>query len=213
MCTRSVRVPVAPSLRKSSSAYSRRSKDFMTAGSRCWPALVSTKECGRRSNNCTPTIFSSAITWRDNALCDISSALAAAVKLKCLATPSKARRAFNGSHRRSRCELVISRCPGFCIADCALLIGDDGSRCQIQMICGPKSGGCQYQQRRPQRSCVGRPWSREPVAQEADRPGSNDQIQNVGDQQRYGDKHVAHAARREIVEQAETRTDIKVNGG
>ena len=37
---------VAPSLRMSSSAYSSRSKDFMTAGSRCWPALVSTSACG-----------------------------------------------------------------------------------------------------------------------------------------------------------------------
>ncbi len=75
---------VAPSLRMSSSAYSRRSKDFMTAGSRCCPAFVSTSACGWRSKSCAPINFSSAITWRDKALCEINSALAAAVKLRVL---------------------------------------------------------------------------------------------------------------------------------
>ena len=54
ICTRRVRCVGAPSLRMSSSAYSSRSKDFTTAGSRCWPALVSVSACGRRSKSCTP---------------------------------------------------------------------------------------------------------------------------------------------------------------
>ena len=107
ICTRSVRCVGAPSLRMSSSAYSSRSKDFTTAGSRCWPALVSVRACGRRSNSCTPVRRSSAMTWRDRALCEMSSALAAAVKLPCLATPSKARSAFSGSQRRSMVFLLI----------------------------------------------------------------------------------------------------------
>ncbi len=68
----------------------------MTAGSSSCPALVSTSACGLRSNSCAPISFSSAITWRDKALCEISSALAAAVKLECLATPSKARKRVQG---------------------------------------------------------------------------------------------------------------------
>jgi hypothetical protein len=91
----------------SSSAYSNRSKDFMTAGRRCCPALVSTRACGLRSNNWVPISFSSAITWRDRALCEINKALAAAVKLECLATPSKARKAFSGSQRRSIVVLLM----------------------------------------------------------------------------------------------------------
>ena len=79
----------------------------MTAGKRCCPALVSTRACGLRSKSWVPINFSSAITWRDKALCEINSALAAAVKLECLATPSKARNAFSGSQRRSIVVLLM----------------------------------------------------------------------------------------------------------
>src|SRR6266850_2273270 len=41
------------------------------------------------------------MTCRDSALCEISRALAAPVKLPCLATASKARKALSGSQRRS----------------------------------------------------------------------------------------------------------------
>ena len=78
-----------PSLRMSSSAYSRRSKDLVTAGSRCWPALVNTSECGRRSKSCTPISRSSAMTCRDSALWEISSAFAAAVKLSAWRRPRR----------------------------------------------------------------------------------------------------------------------------
>ena len=83
----------------------------MTAGSRCWPAFVRTRACGRRSNNCAPINFSSAITWRDSALWEINKALAAAVKLLCLATPSNARSAFSGSQRRSIVVFAIPNPP------------------------------------------------------------------------------------------------------
>ena len=111
ICTRKVRRVGAPSLRMSSSAYSKRSNDFMMAGSRYWPALVRTKACGRRSKSCCPSSFSSAMTWRESALCEISKALAAAVKLPCLATPSKARNAFKGSQRRSIGESLMNTLP------------------------------------------------------------------------------------------------------
>ena len=91
----------APALRISSREYSRRSKDLVTAGSRWLPAGVSSSWCGRRSKSCTPMRLSSAITWRESALCEVCKALAAAVKLPWRATASKARRAFNGSQRRS----------------------------------------------------------------------------------------------------------------
>src|ERR1700730_1596068 len=213
MCTRRVRVLLAPSLRISSSANSSRSNDFITAGSKCWPALVSTKAWGRRSNSCAPINFSSVITCRDNALCEIKSALAAAVKLKCLATPSKARSAFRGSHLRSMCESPISsRYPGFRVADGTLLIGNDGLRRQVQMICGPQSGGRQYQQRQAQRSCVRGVSAGEPVAHQSDHPWRNDQIQYVGNQQRDGNEHVAHMTRGQIVQQPKTGADVEVNG-
>src|SRR5579862_4431204 len=55
------------------------------------------------------------MTWRDSALWEISSALAAAVKLPCFATPSNARNAFKGSQRRSialvRKVLLLSEAP------------------------------------------------------------------------------------------------------
>src|SRR5579864_4294556 len=101
ICTRRVRCTGAPSLRMSSSAYSSLSKDLATAGSRCCPALVRVSACGLRSNSGTPVSRSSAITWRESALWEMSSALAAAVKLPCFATPSKARNALRGSQRRS----------------------------------------------------------------------------------------------------------------
>src|SRR6185312_9304224 len=93
----------------SSRAYSSRSKDFTTAGSRCCPAFVNDRAWGLRSNSCTPTRRSSAMTWRDNALWEISNAFAAAVKLPCFATPSKARNAFKGSQRRSMLFLLMAR--------------------------------------------------------------------------------------------------------
>src|SRR6266853_3841182 len=95
----------------SSSAYSSRSKDFTTAGSRCWPALVRVSACGRRSTSGTPVRRSSAMTCRDRALWEINKAFAAAVKLPCLATPSKARSAFSGSQRRSMLLLCMATLP------------------------------------------------------------------------------------------------------
>src|ERR1700736_559147 len=152
ICTRRVLKVVEPSLRMSSMAYSRRSKEFMTAGRRCCPALVSTSACGFRANSWVQISFSSAITWRDKALCEINSALAAAVKLECLATPSKARNAFSGSQRRSMVVLPItSRSPALRVADGAFLISDDGLGRQIQMIRRPKPGGGQDQHCHPQR--------------------------------------------------------------
>jgi hypothetical protein len=41
------------------------------------------------------------MTWRDSALWEMRSAFAAAVKLACFATASKARSALSGSQRRS----------------------------------------------------------------------------------------------------------------
>jgi hypothetical protein len=85
--------------------------DLMTAGNRSCPAFVNTNACGRRSKSCAPINFSSAMTCLDKALWDISNALAAAVKLRCLATPSKARSAFNGSQRRSILVFAIRTSP------------------------------------------------------------------------------------------------------
>jgi len=53
--------------------------------------------------------FSIEITWRDSALCEMRSALAAPVKLACLATASNARSALSGSQRRSIRLLSIIR--------------------------------------------------------------------------------------------------------
>jgi len=41
------------------------------------------------------------MTWRESALCEMRRALAAPVKLACLATASKARSALSGSQRLS----------------------------------------------------------------------------------------------------------------
>ena len=101
ICTRSVRSRGALASRISSMACSSRSNARDTTGSRCWPAGVSTSECGRRSNSLTPIRFSSEMTWRESALCAMFSAPAAPVKLPYRATPSKARSAFSGSQRRS----------------------------------------------------------------------------------------------------------------
>src|ERR1700726_942819 len=166
------------------SGYWSRSNDFTTAGSRCWPALVRVSACGRRSKSCTPVRRSSAMTCRDKALCEINSALAAAVKLECLATPSKARNAFSGSQRRSMVVLPIaSRSPALRVTDGAFLIRDDGLGRQIQMIRRPKSGGGQDQHCHPQRGGVDPMTARKPDAQCAYQLGSDDQIEHVGDQQ------------------------------
>src|SRR5882724_2517777 len=190
ICTRRVLKVVDPSLRISSRAYSRRSKDFMTAGRRCCPAFVSTSACGLRSNSWVPINFSRAITCRDKALCEINSALAAAVKLACLATPSKARNAFSGSQRRSMVVLPIaSRSPALRVTDGAFLISDDGLGRQIQMIRRPKSGGGQDQHCHPQRGGVDPMTAGKPDAQCAYQLGSDDQIEHIGDQQGYRNEH------------------------
>src|SRR3984957_3414247 len=215
ICTRSVRSVAEPSLRMSSSAYSNRSKDFMTAGKRCCPALVSTRACGFRSNSWVPTSFSSAITWRDRALCEINSALAAAVKLECLATPSKARNAFNGSQRRSivvfaiRASLGRPR-PG--VRNRPFLIGDNGLGREEKMIGRPKSGGSQNQHGHPQRRCVDRMTGRKPDAQHAHQFRRDDQVEDVGDQKGHRNEHRAHVARGKIVEQPEARSNVEVDG-
>src|SRR5580658_9620582 len=203
ICTRSVRRAGVPSLRMSSRAYSKRSKDFMTAGSRCWPALVSTRACGRRSKSCTPTSFSSAITCLDSALCEINRAFAAAVKLECFATPSKARNAFSGSQRRSMGVLAIAlRTPSLGVADSAVLVFQDGPGGQVQMVGGPKARGREHQEGYPQRSRVRAGRAGKEVAYAAENPGCDHQVQDIGDQQRNGDKHVTHMAGRQIVQQS-----------
>jgi len=57
ICTRSVLMLVAFSLRISSRAYSRRSNDFITAGSSSCPAFVKTNACGRRRTIARDQLF------------------------------------------------------------------------------------------------------------------------------------------------------------
>ena len=71
-------------------------------GSSAVPALVSARDCGRRSNSGRPRRASRPITWRLTALCDTPRVLAAAVKLSWRPTASKARRALSGSQRLSK---------------------------------------------------------------------------------------------------------------
>src|SRR5277367_96541 len=105
------------------------------------------------------------------------------------------------------------RGPGLRIADGALLIRDDGSSRQVQMIGRPKPGWGQYEHGRAQRGRIGGVSAGKPIAQYAYDPGRDDQIQDVGDQQRYRDEHIAHVARGKIIEQSETRSDVEINSG